>query len=262
MTDPAEKSPVAEAGIKSIEVGCRLLNVLANIQHPINLGELALLSKMSPSKAHRYLVSFQRTKLVQQDAQTHRYALGELALKLGYSAAAQANPLRQLQHVQVALRDKTTHTVLLSVWTDGGPVVMGVEDGLSPVVATMKPGATLPLMSSAAGRVFAASMPWSVIEPLIQQEIISTLDTRDPNTVAAAAGDFLRSLGPLRERGMEHRHNSLLPHINAIAAPFVDRRNRLVGALSIIGDADILDISYEGETAHSLREASHQFRTG
>ncbi|HEY9461075.1 MAG TPA: helix-turn-helix domain-containing protein, partial [Paralcaligenes sp.] len=162
MTDLAKKLPVAEAGIKSIEVGCRLLDALANIRHPINLGELALLSKMSPSKAHRYLVSFQRTKLVQHDAQTHRYALGELALKLGYSAAAQANTFRQLQRVQVALRDKTTHTVLLSVWTDGGPVVMGVEDGLSPVVATMKPGATLPLMSSAAGRVFAASMPWRI----------------------------------------------------------------------------------------------------
>jgi DNA-binding IclR family transcriptional regulator len=41
--------------------------------------------------------------------------------------------------------------------------MLRVEESSHPVIMTMKVGATLPLMHSAAGRVFAAFMPRRII---------------------------------------------------------------------------------------------------
>jgi hypothetical protein len=50
----------ARTGIQSIEVGFRLLDVLARTSGPMMLRDLARAAPMNPAKAHRYLVSFAR----------------------------------------------------------------------------------------------------------------------------------------------------------------------------------------------------------
>ncbi len=137
---------------------------------------------------------------------------------------------------------------------------MNVEEGLSPVVAVMKIGTALPLVTSAAGRVFAAWMPWPVVEPFVHAEIARTLESTSPADLTAAVGEFQTSLALLRERGLENRFDSLLPNISAIAAPFTDWRMQLVGVLAIIGHNDMLDVSFDGEVAQALHAAIKQFQ--
>ena len=64
------------AGIQSVEVGFGLLDVLARATRPLMLRDLALAAGMNAAKAHRYLVSFQRLRLVVQDANSTLYDLG------------------------------------------------------------------------------------------------------------------------------------------------------------------------------------------
>jgi len=241
------KSPAgaAEAGIKSIEVGGRILLSFIGAAEPMALSELAALARMSPSKAHRYLVSFQRLGLVVQDPQTSRYALGGAAIRLGLAAAGRTHPQQALRRVQQTLRDGTGQTVILSIWTDGGPLIMSVEEGLAPVVATMRVGAALPLLDSAAGRLFAAFMPESALGQVLPGR-------RHP--------DLEREIEAIRERGLERRDDSLLPNISAIAAPFFDWRGELVGVLSVIGHRGQQDFGFEGSIARQLRTAAGTFR--
>ena len=74
-------------GIQSIEVGFRLLNVLAATNRPMMLRDIAKGAGMPAAKAHRYMVSFLRIGIVEQDSSSGRYDLGAYALELGLSCA-------------------------------------------------------------------------------------------------------------------------------------------------------------------------------
>jgi hypothetical protein len=81
-------------GIQSIEVGTRLLRALAANGRAMMLRDIARNAGMPAAKAHRYLVSFMRMGLVEQDANTGRYDLGEFALELGLASLARLDPVR------------------------------------------------------------------------------------------------------------------------------------------------------------------------
>ena len=72
-------------GIQSIEVGFRLLSVLAATNRPMMLRDIAKGAAMPAAKAHRYMVSFLRVGIVEQDVGSGRYDLGAYALELGLS---------------------------------------------------------------------------------------------------------------------------------------------------------------------------------
>src|SRR6185312_12359306 len=80
-------------GIQSIEVGAALLQALAKASKPQMLRDLAAAAGMPAAKAHRYLVSFGRMGLVEQQAETGLYDLGAFALDLGLSALARLEPV-------------------------------------------------------------------------------------------------------------------------------------------------------------------------
>jgi len=73
MSDTSSTPPVKQRqGIQSIEVGTRLLRALAAHGRAMMLRDVARHAGMPPAKAHRYLVSFMRMGLVEQDANTGR----------------------------------------------------------------------------------------------------------------------------------------------------------------------------------------------
>ena len=75
--------------IQSIEIGFRLIRVLADAGSKLPLKTLSARADMPPGKAHLYLVSFMRIGLVVQDAITMHYGLGPYALQLGVAALQQ-----------------------------------------------------------------------------------------------------------------------------------------------------------------------------
>ncbi len=81
-------------GIQSIEVGFRLLNVLAATNRPMMLRDIAKGAGMPAAKAHRYMVSFLRIGIVEQDSSSGRYDLGAYALELGLSGLGRLDPVR------------------------------------------------------------------------------------------------------------------------------------------------------------------------
>ena len=81
-------------GIQSIEVGFRLLDVLARNGRPMMLRDIAKGAGMPAAKAHRYMISFMRTGMIEQDSGSGRYLLGSYALDVGLSALGRLDPVR------------------------------------------------------------------------------------------------------------------------------------------------------------------------
>jgi len=144
-------------GIQSVEIGVSLLRALAATGGAATLGDLAKAAGMDASKAHRYLVSFTRTGLVTR-LSSGTYDLGPTSRLLGVAALGRSNEVAVASDFLTVVRDQTGHSVNLTVWGDGGPVLVRWEYGNDPLPITVRVGATLPLLESSAGQMFVACL--------------------------------------------------------------------------------------------------------
>src|SRR5690242_5577172 len=241
-----------QLGIKSVEVGGRVLDVLAQARTPLLLKELAARARLSPSAAHRYLVSYRRIGLVRQDPSTKAYDLGQFAIELGVSALGRSNALAAAHELQLELRDHLDESVMIAVWGSHGPVITSVEESSKPVVVTMRVGATLPLFRTATGWIFAAFMPQTILKPIIRTEITAG---RGPVDRLGKSG-LQKRLAEIRSSQIAFHSGHLLLGITAVAAPLLDSRGTLIAAMSIFGSSEQFDASPTGTAAKLLRNSA------
>lgn len=250
-TEPAKQ----RQGIQSIEVGTRLLRALATGRRAMMLRDIARNTGMPAAKAHRYLVSFMRMGLVEQDANTGRYDLGEFALELGLASLARLDPVRLAGPVLDDLCERSGETVALAMWGNhGATCVRWVEAG-GPVTITLRTGVVLPLTSSATGLAFAAFYRSPYLKKRLDAEVRATAEARNaqPEAVLAALTEQLEEI---RGHGISRASGSVTPGINGFSAPVFDHSGRMVAAITSLGIIGNFDIDWESPIAQSTREAA------
>ena len=100
---------------------------------------------------------------------------------------------------------------------------------------------------SAAGRVFCAFLPREMTEKNISQEL---------HTLSIDIDQFQRTIESVKVNRYSVVSSTILPGINAIAAPIFDRSSKLVAALQIVGFESSLDISENSKAIQLLQEKS------
>ncbi|MFN3630919.1 MAG: IclR family transcriptional regulator, partial [Casimicrobiaceae bacterium] len=149
----------SQRGIQSIDVGTRLLAVLAAASEALPLKELAGRAGMSAAKAHAYLVSFSRAGLIEQDAVTGRYDLGPLALRLGLASLNRLDPVRLATAALPELAAATGHSVAIAVWGNHGPTIVRFEQSARPIHVNMRTGTVMSMTETATGLALTAHRP-------------------------------------------------------------------------------------------------------
>lgn len=247
-------------GIQSIEVGARLLRALAAHGRPMMLRDLAKNASMPAAKAHRYLVSFMRMGLVEQDANSGRYDLGGFALELGLASLARIDPVRLAAPVLEDLCERIGETVALAMWGNhGATCVRWVEAG-GPITVTLRTGVVLPLTTSATGRAFAAFYRSPYLKKLLDAELLATAEASN-TTPAAVMRDLEVLLGEIRTQGIARAGGSLTPGINGFSAPVFDHTGRMVAAITSLGTIGQFDMAWDSPLAHSIKEAAATLST-
>lgn len=89
---------------------------------------------MPAAKAHRYMVSFMRIGLIEQDRASGRYDLGSYALQLGLSGLGRLDPVRLAAPVLDDLCEEINETVALAVWGNHGATVVRIVDAGGPAL--------------------------------------------------------------------------------------------------------------------------------
>jgi DNA-binding IclR family transcriptional regulator len=240
-------------GIQSVEIAATLLRVLADLRAPVALTELAARAGMTPSKAHRYLISLCRAGLVRQDGESLKYAAGDLSLALGLAALGQIDVVRVASAAMAALRDRIDETVALAVWGNRGPVVVRFEESSHPVTVNVRVGSVLPVTGTAFGRVFAAWPKSAAVGERAAAELAAIVD---PAERAAAQADFEEAVARARERGLARIQGLLLPGVTVLAAPLFDHSGQLAGALAAVGHQAAMDVRWSGPVAEALAETA------
>lgn len=237
-------------GIQSIDIGGRLLSVLVNADGPMMLRDLAAVADLPPAQAHAYISSFRRLDLIEQDVATGRYQLGPLAMRLGLARIQSFAPLRAARDATVQLELELGLMVALVVWGVKAPTAVQVQTGNYPLNVNLRPGMALPILGSAAGRVFAAFGRPQGIAAIIDEEFYAL--PLDKKEAKAARKAFDAELEVIRSAGYAVTKSEPVPDIDTIAAPIRGADGEVFAVITVVGDSVNLDLNPEGAPLRAL----------
>lgn len=257
-TPSAAKEDKEQRAVQSIEVGGRLLMALANSHTPLTLRDLSSRADLPASRAHPYLVSFGKLKLIEQEPESGRYALGPAALQLGLSCLYQLNPVRAALPVAQQLAASTGHAVALAVWGNFGPTVIRMLDARNPLHVTMRAGTVMSLLGTATGRAFAAVMPQERIESALSVALGDAVEPARPQLLKGKTKELRAAVEELRLHGVVRAQGSPVPGVNAFSAPSFDHDGKAVIAITAMGHQDGFSTDWNSDVAQAVREAAKE----
>jgi len=251
------KEDKEQRAVQSIEVGGRLLMALANSQTPLTLRDLSSQSGLSASRAHPYLVSFGKLKLIEQEPDTGRYALGPAALQLGLTCLHQLDSVRAATPVAQRLASSTGYAVALAVWGNFGPTIVRMIDAREPLHVSMRAGTVMSILGTATGRAFAGVMSAERIESALVVAL-GDPDSQKVPLVRAKSKALREAVNELRDHGVARAEGRPIPGVNAFSAPAFDHEGEPVIVITALGHQDGFSADYGSEAAQSVRGAARE----
>lgn len=242
-------------GIQSIEVGGKLLQVLAANGRSMMLRDLAKSAGMPAAKAHRYLVSLIRMGLVEQDHATGRYDLGSFSLELGLAAMGRLDPIRLATPILEDLCERIGETVALAVWGNHGATVVRLLEAGGPITVALRAGTVLPLASSATGRAFAAFFRSPYLRQLLEQELKGAAEAQSIS-LGIARREMDSLLSEIRSQGIARASGSFSPGINGFSAPVFNQAGTMVAAITSLGPIGNFANDWESNIAEEIKRAA------
>jgi DNA-binding IclR family transcriptional regulator len=240
-------------GIQSVEIAFRLLTALQSSPRAIGLKDIATLAGLSPSAANNYLVSLVRTGLAAADAKAGFYKLGPAALGLGMSAIQQIDGFEVVRREVTSLCDETKRSTAVSAWTADGPVSLFKQDGEMRGAFEMRTG-LIPLLTTAAGKVFVACLQLSETSQLIEQQWDG-----GPVDPVRLQTDMRTELA--RKKYLTIRRDDMSGYVS-MAAPVWDWNGDARFAISIVGNRNTLPTDRKSGYVTALLQSAARATTG
>ena len=227
----------AKTSIQVIERMTLLLDALASYSDPVSLKELARVSGLHPSTAHRILNDMVVTRFVDR-VEPGTYRLGMRLLELGNVVKSRLSVREAALDAMRALHRKTQQTVNLSV-RQGDEIVyidraFSERSGMQVVRAI---GGRGPLHLTSTGKLFLS------VDDVKATRAYATrtgLAGHTRNSITELAR-LERELSLVRSRGYARDNEELELGVRCMAAGIYDDQGKLVAGLSISAPADRLD---------------------
>jgi len=239
--------------VQSLVRAFGILDELAKARD-LNLGDLARSMDLPRSTAHRLLTTMEALRYVAFDRRTNLWSVGEQAFKVGAAFARAGDAPRHSASIARAVADELGQCVNVSV--PKGINICYVEqasvDGAGATVA--RPGAVLPLHTTAAGKAVLAHYSQSELEVYLQA---SRLRPQTSKSIVDHA--HLRSeLELTRVRGFAVDDEEQEEGLRCVATVVMDRLGKPQRALSISNRGPFLDRRRMAELAVPLGAAARR----
>lgn len=243
-----EKKP--RRGIQSVEIAFRILSVMQTSQQAMALKDIAALADLTTSAANNYLVSLVRIGLAAADEKPGHYRLGPAALSLGVSAIQQIDGFEIVRREVTNLRDATRRSAAVTAWTDDGPISLFKQDGDQRGAFEFRTG-LIPMLSSAAGKIYAARLPANLTTHLIEREWDAVFGGKAD--VGRFRDDATREL---KRKGYTSIVRSDLAGYVSIAAPVKDWNGDVRFTLSLAGTRASMTIDSSSDQVNALLDSA------
>ncbi|TPL21081.1 IclR family transcriptional regulator [Mesorhizobium sp. B2-4-9] len=242
-------------GVRSVEIGARLLQAMGDSARPMMLRDIARDAGLAPAVAHPYLVSFRKLDLVEKDETSGLYRLGSMALQLGLARLRGSDIVRMANMAGAELADETALSMATIVWGSYGPTVIYLHEGADQMHVNTRPGTVYSLTGTASGLVFAAHLPESLVKRTINAQ-------RRERTNAQFVGDLpdlkdrRQEIADIRALGYSVTDSHPVPGVSAIAAPVFDLSGQLQLVVTLIGFVNLIDTRPGSDHVRKVQELS------
>lgn len=187
----------------------------------IRLSDLEQELGMQRSTAHRYLTSLGATGFLERVEEG--YAPGPLMTSIGTLALDSQRILDIADPYMRRLTSEIHETCVLSLWGGRGPVIVRVMEDMDKVVHVLvRIGATLD-PNSAQGRVFLAFLH----DDDLTERVLASLPKPTSDDVLKSLPDVYRNRLSISA--------TLVRGVRTVAAPILDRRERIMAAIAVVG---------------------------
>lgn len=245
VTSMTEESPKRQ-GIGSLEIGLHILNYISAAPKPPTLKELSGALDLSPSRAHKYLVSLLREGYINQVNHT-QYTLGNSSLTLGISALRRINPIQLSYEAVDRLNEETDKTVSVTVWNGNGPLIIKWLDSSQPISVNVRLGAELSPLNSASGRIYLAHLPAKRRKELVDQYYRNSKSLPKHRGKPVTREELQPHLDGIKRDNYCAFFSDYLPEINVLSRPVFDLNGSIVTVITLLGldrDTDISEGSF------------------
>lgn len=222
---PGEPVPAGSAILRAM----RVLEAIAACHAPPQLAEICKAVDLPKPTVFRILSTLEHAGLVGREPGSKRYHCGPRMNQLA-SEVLLTSPARSARRaILEELVEQVGETCNLTIANGNTVLCLDRVETSWPLKITITAGTTVPIHSSASGKLFMAHMPRRSRERLVRQ---LPLVRNTPRTLTEPARLF-EEFELIRERGYSTECEEYLPGIFAMAVPVHDGDGRVVAAVSV-----------------------------
>jgi DNA-binding IclR family transcriptional regulator len=247
--------PIAEPDKTSIQVLERmnsLLDALAGYPDPVSLKELARVTGLHPSTAHRILNDLVLKRIVDR-AEPGSYRLGMRLLELGNIVKRRLDVREAALDLMRQLHRKTNQTVNLSVRQNDEIIYIdrafSERSGMQVVRAV---GGRAPLHLTSTGKLFLSVDDPQTVQAYAERTGLNGHNRNSITDLAKLAAELKR----VRQLGYARDNEELELGVRCMAAGIHDDSGKLIAGLSISAPADRLQESWLEDLIATARRIS------
>jgi DNA-binding IclR family transcriptional regulator len=217
------------SAVKTVAKVLDILDQLGTVGRPASASEIASLTGINVSTAHRLLQTLTRRQYIEQAEDTRAYTLGPRLFELGSAYARNLDLVGAAQPLIEQLRDKTRETIHLALLRDREVVEICTAGSRQAVTVTRGTGRRDPASCTATGKVMLASLSEEELERFFAQGPLPALTSRSITTREALSAELDR----VRMNGYAIDDQELSEDVCCIGVPVHGGVGRVVAALSI-----------------------------
>ncbi|WP_342634938.1 HTH-type transcriptional regulator BhcR [Fulvimarina endophytica] len=223
--DPADQNT-----IKSLERAMEIFEYLSEASGQ-TLSALSADLGQAPATVYRVLLTLEKRRLVEFDAEDQRWHIGPHAFVIGSRFLRRTSLVERARPIMRRLMEATGETANLGIVQDDAVLFVSQVETHASIRAFFPPGTLSPLHASGIGKALLAQMPRERLDRILSR---NGLQAFTPKTLTTRA-DLDRDLEVTRARGHSIDDEERNGGMRCVAAPVFDMHGEAAAGISVSG---------------------------
>lgn len=230
-------------GIPILGKAMEVLELIADVPYGLTLQELVNVMNHSKTSIYRIVCSLEEMGYLYKNEDSGRFTMTRKFFKLGLSTLGTTTVMEHAYEPMRHLRDGLKETVVLGVIMGGNVVILEQITGVHHFSFILKPGMEVCLHASAPGKAILAHFGKEE-----REKIVGEMDfVRFNGNTITSAGEFMKELGRVSEKGYAVDWGEELSGVRCIGAPVFNQDGKVAAAVWITGPAERITLERKEE---------------
>lgn len=240
----------------AVQKAFQMLRLVADAKQGLSLSEIAKQLSFSKGTTHGLIQALVKEGALDQKPKDKTFYLGPALVDLAFKSWNYLRVSEKAQPCLDELRDQIGETVFLGILSRTRSIIMATAEASKPIKISSPPGATIPLLAGAVGKVFLAHLDDAQTLKFIRDKGLPSFTPRSITSEKA----YLAELAQVRKNGYAQDNEEYLPGVKAVAVSLGNHRG-LPLAIWVVGFAGDMGKDVMPAIVQSVLKTAQQLRS-